>query len=162
MKKIFSVFIMLVVAHVVLLIIIFSYVPFMYVPSSTAIKIVDANQKQYEEIKKDIRQVVTNLTPPFDCEYGQKELGYTPDELIACHLYNYGTIYISKEDNNVKISYSGGTSFLLPTNEKISDEHKEMQQLFLKLGAKYKKQYQKDVKVIFYHSDLPKDGRRLF
>ncbi|WP_428025389.1 hypothetical protein [Arcobacter sp.] len=139
----------------------FAYIPSMNVTSGTEIRINNVTQVEYDEMKKDFRIMITNLNPPFDCEFDKKYWKADRDsgELI-CQDYNYNHIYMEMKENNISIYYGGSTSFGLPTKMIITDEHKKIQKIFLNLATKYKKKY-KDVKVIFYHRDLPKEGKRL-
>ena len=161
-KKIIPLLIVFFAFSIFTMLIIFGYVPFMYVPSSTKIQIVDVMPIEYTEIKKDVLSVITNLNSPFDCEFDKKYWQENRDsgELI-CQDNTGSELYMGLYDNNISIIYSGGDSFWFPTNEKITNEHKTMQILFIKLASKYKYEYKKDVRVIFYHRDLPKEGRKL-
>lgn len=129
-----------------------------HVGSSTEIIINDVTKIEYEKIKKDVRNRVTALNPPFDCESDKEywKANREKGELIC----NNGTLYTEMNENNVNIIYSGGTEFWVPTKMIITNEHKKIQKLFLELASKYKKKY-KNVSLIFYHNDLPKEGRKL-
>lgn len=164
-KKFFSIFLIIIVGQFILMCALFAYLPFMNVVSSTIIQIDNVNQDEYKKIKQDIEGFITNLDKPmnFDCEFdnemwkGNRENG----DLICRSVY-FGRLSVSIKNNNINIGYSGTSSFWIPTEGVISDQHKVMQGILLGLGYHFQQKYNKDVKVIFYHKDLPEEGKQLF
>lgn len=132
-----------------------------HIGSGTVIKISGVTQLEYENIKKDIRKSVTQLNPPMDCDSDESfKTNRDTGELIC----EYGNLYTEVSENNASVVYAGGTEFWIPIGKEIiSDQHQEIQKLFVSLAMKYKKLYPySTVEVIFYHQDLPKEGRKLF
>lgn len=141
----------------------FAYIPSMYISSATEIKINNVIEKDYDEMKQDVKVLITKLNPPFDCEFDKKYWKANRDSGdLICQDQNYNDLYMGMKDSNISIYYDGGASFLLPTKEKITDEHKMIQGVFLGLGYYLQKKYNQDVKVIYYHRDLPNEGKVLF
>ena len=132
------------------------------VSSGTEIKINNVTQVEYKDIKEDVEDIITKLEPPFDCEYDKKYWKANRDngELI-CRGDPLANIYVDIKEKNISLFYNGTYAFWMPTKEIITDEHNKMQKLFLELATKYKREYE-DVEVIFYHHDLPKEGRKIF
>lgn len=129
-----------------------------HVSSGTVLTIYSNTELDYKEISEDIRSNIIKFNTSFDCHSNEASTRYQKKDQVIC---NYGTLYTENNRNSINVIFSGGSEFWIPTKEIITDEHKQIQKLFLKLGLKYKKKY-KDVKVIFYHDDLPKEGKRLF
>ncbi|WP_299854001.1 hypothetical protein [Sulfurimonas sp.] len=127
--------------------------------SSTEIKINKVTKDEYEQIKKDIRDRVTALNPAFDCDSDDRWKANRDNGELIC---NHGMLYTEMHENNVSVVYATAPAFWIPTKEIITDEHKKMQKLFLKLAKKYKQKYKDStVEIIFYHTDLPKGGKQL-
>jgi hypothetical protein len=164
-KKFFSIFLIIIVGQFILMCALFAYLPFMNVVSSTIIQIDNVNQDEYKKIKQDIEDFITNLDKPmkFDCEFDNEVWkSYRDKGNMMCRSVYFGDIYMDMKENIVEITYSGTSSFWIPTEGVISDQHKVMQGILLGLGYHFQQKYNKDVKVIFYHRDLPEEGKRLF
>jgi hypothetical protein len=132
-----------------------------HVDSSTEMKITKVSNKDFEEIKKEIKCIAnTFIRSDYDCEHEKDEFDIK-DDILYCYGY-YGIIHVTYKNKSVFIKYGGAHSFWIPTKEVITDEHKKIKKLFVKLAKKYHKKYPTStIKVVFYHNDLPEDGKKL-
>lgn len=135
--------------------------------STTKILIKNSTKSEYEEIKKEILNIITTLNPPFDCSYDNESWKANRDDGELICMRNFGNLYTELDQNSIKIVYNGEYNFLIPTielikKEIITEEHKKIQKLFLQLAENYHKKYKNStVEVRFYHTDLSKGGRQL-
>ncbi len=157
--------------------IIFSFSGCFSIGSGTSIEIQGLTQSEYEQIKEDIRDVITKLNPPYDCEFNKEiwQENRNAGQLICHDTSRYqsdreaGSITVYQDDNNMTvIAFGDSHRFWIPTQEFIvkeiiTEEHQKIQKLFLILAAKYKKEYSYSrVEVIFYHHDIAGDSRKIF
>jgi len=135
---------------------------------NVVLEIKDGKQVEYEYVRKDILNIITNFNLPFDCEYDSESYqGYRDDGELICRrdIENNGYEHLSLnfEKNIIWLGYSVSPEVWIPRKEITIDVHKKMQSLILNLAKKYHKKYPNRTIEVRYYNNLPDDqiGRQL-